>query len=76
MSLDENLVDLERHARDFAERGGFTYSVLDPEGDVIGCVYIYPAETTTHDVARALLGAGVAGRARHAAPRRRSRAGS
>ncbi len=32
MSLDENLADLDRHARDFAERSGFTYSVLDPEG--------------------------------------------
>jgi len=50
MSLDENLADLYRHARDFAERSGFTYSVLDPEGDVIGCTYIYPAGDETHDV--------------------------
>jgi hypothetical protein len=43
MSLAENLGDLERHARDFEERRGFTYSVLDPDrSDVIGCVYIYP----------------------------------
>jgi hypothetical protein len=43
MSLEENLRDLEGHARDFAERGGFTYTVLEPDGDdVIGCVYIYP----------------------------------
>ena len=42
MSLDENRADLERHARDFAERKGFTYTVLDPAGTVIGCVYIYP----------------------------------
>src|SRR4029078_12796457 len=34
MSLAQNLADLERHARDFAERRGFTYAVLDPEGDV------------------------------------------
>jgi hypothetical protein len=45
MSLDDNLRDLEGHARDFAERGGFTYTVLSPaDGDVIGCVYIYPAK--------------------------------
>jgi hypothetical protein len=43
MSLAENLGDLEMHARDFEERLGFTYTVLDPvDGDVIGCVYIYP----------------------------------
>jgi hypothetical protein len=44
MSLNENLRDLERHAQDFAERRGFTYTVLSAgTGDVIGCVYIYPA---------------------------------
>jgi len=43
MSLAENLRDLERHARDFTERRGFTYTVLSTStGDVIGCVYIYP----------------------------------
>src|SRR6266480_4081857 len=43
MSLAENLSDLERHARDFAERRGFTYTVLSTStGEVIGCVYIYP----------------------------------
>jgi hypothetical protein len=44
MTLSDNLRDLERHARDFAERRGFTYTVLSTgTGDVIGCVYIYPA---------------------------------
>lgn len=41
MSLEQNLEDLEMHARHFTERAGFTYSVLDAD-DVIGCVYIYP----------------------------------
>ena len=49
MSLDDNLADLERHARDFAARTGFTYTVLDPERDVIGCVYVYPAMDDVHD---------------------------
>ena len=49
MSLEENLADLERHARDFADRTGFTYTVLDPEDDVIGCVYVYPAGDDVHD---------------------------
>jgi hypothetical protein len=44
MPLSDNLRDLERHAKDFAERRGFTYTVLSTgTGDVIGCVYIYPA---------------------------------
>jgi len=44
MSLSDNLRDLERHAQDFAERRGFTYTVLSTgTRDVIGCVYIYPA---------------------------------
>ena len=43
MTPDENRADLERHADDFRNRTGFTYTVLDPESrDVIGCVYIYP----------------------------------
>jgi hypothetical protein len=43
MGLAENLRDLERHAQDFAERRGFTYTVLSTgTGEVIGCVYIYP----------------------------------
>src|SRR5216683_2373817 len=43
MSPSDNLRDLERHAQDFAERRGFTYTVLSiGTGDIIGCVYIYP----------------------------------
>ena len=45
MTLDENRDDLVRHARDFADRTGFTYTVLDPASrEVIGCVYVYPAK--------------------------------
>ena len=50
-SLEENLADLRRHAADFEARTGFTFTVLDPaEGDVIGCVYLYPPEDDEHDV--------------------------
>ncbi len=50
MSLEENRADLERHARDFAARSGFTYTVLDPsDRRVIGCVYIYPDNDRVHD---------------------------
>jgi hypothetical protein len=50
MSLEANRGDLEMHARDFAERTGFTFSVLRPgTEEVIGCVYIYPAKDGDHD---------------------------
>jgi hypothetical protein len=51
MPLEANLADLRRHAADFAARTGFTFTVLDPtDGDVIGCVYLYPADSEDHDV--------------------------
>jgi hypothetical protein len=50
MSLDANRSDLEQHARDFAERTGFTFTVLRPSTEeVIGCLYIYPAKDDGHD---------------------------
>jgi hypothetical protein len=49
MSLEENRADLERHARDFADRSGFTFTVLDTSDDVVGCVYVYPARDAIHD---------------------------
>ena len=51
MSLEENAADLARHARDFADRSGFAYTVLDPvSGDVIGCIYFYPPQRDGYDV--------------------------
>jgi hypothetical protein len=50
MDLDMNHADLVAHARDFDQRVGFTYSIID--GDtVIGCVYIYPSSDAAHDAA-------------------------
>ena len=50
MSPEENLADLTRHAADFEERRGFTFTVLVPgTTEVIGCVYLYPA-SGEHDV--------------------------
>jgi len=48
MTLEENSEDLVRHARDFEERRGFTYSILEGD-DVIGCIYIYPSRLPGHD---------------------------
>lgn len=47
-SLEANLSDLEAHANDFNNRSGFTYSILDGD-DVIGCLYIYPADGDEFD---------------------------
>ncbi|MFF5211838.1 GNAT family N-acetyltransferase [Streptosporangium sp. NPDC000396] len=50
MTLEANLADLRRHANDFAQRRGFTYTVLETVGgEVIGCVYIYPSRSDDHD---------------------------
>lgn len=48
MTLEQNNEDLVRHAKDFEERRGFTYSILQG-GDVIGCIYIYPDRRSDHD---------------------------
>ncbi len=46
----DNLRDLERHADDFRNRTGFTYTVLEPQrSNVVGCVYIYPDRTGATD---------------------------
>ena len=46
MPPEKNLADLKRHAGDFANRTGFTYTVLASEdGSVVGCVYIYPLKS-------------------------------
>lgn len=42
MTLAENLADMEMHAREFDERTSFTWSILAPDDEVIGCVYLYP----------------------------------
>ena len=49
MSLEDNLGDLQRHRDDFDARRGFTYTVLDLDGVVIGCVYIYPSTESDID---------------------------
>lgn len=50
-ALERNLQDLTRHAADFEARKGFTFTVLDAvDGDVIGCVYLYPPEKEGFDV--------------------------
>jgi hypothetical protein len=47
LSLAENLRDLQSHAHDFQRRVGFTYTVLEDGGRVVGCLYIYPSRSDT-----------------------------
>lgn len=53
MSSEQNLADLQMHAREFAAREAFAYTVLaghaDDSIDVIGCVYIDPDDTKVAD---------------------------
>jgi hypothetical protein len=53
MTLQDNMGDLVRHARDFEERQGFTYTVAEAgSGETIGCVYIYPPKAADEGGAR------------------------
>ena len=49
MTLAENLADMEMHWNEFHQRTAFTYSILDKDDQVIGCVYIYPDTETDAD---------------------------
>jgi len=43
MTLADNLVDLERHWKEFENHEAYAYTVLAPSGEpCIGCVYLYP----------------------------------
>lgn len=49
MSLADNERDLAKHAADFAALRGFTFTVLNDDDAVVGCVYIYPSRDAGHD---------------------------
>lgn len=51
MTIEENLSDMEMHAKEFVDRVSFTYSILDGE-TVVGCVYIYPTTGDHNAVVR------------------------
>ena len=43
LTLEQNLVDLGWHHKEFQRRTSFAYTVVKPdESRVLGCVYIYP----------------------------------
>ena len=50
LSLEEDLIDLGWHQREFTLRTSFAYTVMAPdEGRCLGCVYIMPTRKRGHD---------------------------
>jgi len=49
-TIEENLVDLERHQQEFLDRKAFAYTVVSlDETKVLGCLYINPPKKTDSD---------------------------
>ena len=50
LTLEDNLVDLERHHNEFTNRIAFAYTMVTPdESKVIGCVYVNPTSKRGFD---------------------------
>ncbi len=50
-TLEQNLVDLGWHQKEFQLRRSFAYTVVRPdESQVIGCVYLYPSDEADAEV--------------------------
>ena len=51
LTLEQNLIDLGWHQKEFQRRSSFAYTVVDPadDGHVLGCAYIYPADEAGFD---------------------------
>ncbi|MEO0768642.1 MAG: GNAT family N-acetyltransferase [Cyanobacteria bacterium J06649_4] len=50
LSLEQELIDLAWHQKEFQNRTSFAYTVMSlDESCCLGCVYIYPAPRTDYD---------------------------
>jgi hypothetical protein len=50
LTLEQDLIDLGWHQKEFQNRSSFAYTVVTPsESRVLGCVYIYPARKRGND---------------------------
>ncbi len=50
LTLEQNLIDLGWHQKEFQSRRSFAYTVVSPdESHVLGCVYIYPSRISGCD---------------------------
>lgn len=51
LSLEQNLIDLGWHQKEFQRGASFAYTVLAPDASsCLGCVYLYPSVHPAHDV--------------------------
>src|SRR5262245_626905 len=52
LTLEQNLIDLGWHQREFQTRRSFAFTVVTPsESKVVGCVYIDPTRKSGYDAA-------------------------
>lgn len=52
LTLEQDLIDLGWHQKEFQTRRSFAYTVMSPdESECLGCVYIIPSETAGVEVA-------------------------
>jgi hypothetical protein len=52
LTLEQNLIDLGWHQKEFQQRRSFAYTVVNlSESTVLGCVYIEPTKRCGHDAA-------------------------
>lgn len=50
LTLEQNLIDLGWHQKEFQTRRSFAYTVVTPsEAQVVGCVYIEPTQRRDYD---------------------------
>ena len=51
LTLEQNLIDLAWHQKEFQRRTSFAYTVVSlDENRVLGCLYLYPSPTKEYDV--------------------------
>jgi len=50
LTIEEDLIDLGWHQREFLQRRSFAYTVMSPDESVcLGCCYIYPSDKSNFD---------------------------
>ena len=50
LTLEQDLIDLGWHQKEFQRRSSFTYTVVTlDESQVLGCLYIYPTDKREYD---------------------------
>jgi len=50
LTIEENLIDLGWHQREFTLRRSFAFTVMNPdESRCLGCCYIYPSDRPSYD---------------------------